>query len=69
MEPKFLETPFTIKTTRTYMRFNACEFNVTLDRPITNPILDFMNVIEVLAYRQHFSDNMIVYFNLYDSNH
>ena len=69
MEPKFLETPFTIKTQRTYARFNAREIKVTINKPITNPITDFMNVIEVLSDRQRYSDNTIVYFNLYDSNH
>ena len=68
MEPNFLETLFTVRTTRTYTRFNAREVVVTIDKPITNPITDFMNVIEVLGDRQRYSDNTIVYFNLYDSN-
>ena len=68
MEPNFLETLFTLRTTRTYTRFNAREVVVvTIDKPITNLITDFMNVIEVLG-RQCYSDNTIVYFNLYDSN-
>ena len=68
MEPNFLETLFTLRTTRTYTRFNAREVVVTIDKPITNPITDFMNVIEVLGDRQRYSNNTIVYFNLYDSN-
>jgi hypothetical protein len=61
MEPNFLETLFTVRTTRTYTRFNACEVVVTIDKPITNVITDFMNVIEVLGDRQRYSDNTIVY--------
>ena len=64
MEPKFLEIPFTVRTTRTYARFNAREVVVTIDKPITNPITDFMNVIEALGDRQRYSNNTIVYFNL-----
>ena len=68
MEPNFLETLFTVRTTRTYTRFNAREVVVTIDKPITNPITDFMNVIEVLGDGQRYSDSTIVHFNLYDSN-
>ena len=68
MEPNFLETLFTVRTTRTYTRFNAREVVVTIDKPITNPITDFMNVIEVLVDGQRYSDSTIVHFNLYDSN-
>ena len=68
MEPQFLETPFTIRTQRTYTRFNAREITVTINNPIRNPITDFMNVIEVLGNRHRDSDNTIIYFNLYDSN-
>ena len=68
MEPQFLETPFTIRTQRTFPRFNARELTVTINTPIRNPINDFINVIEVLGNRHRDSDNTIVYFNLYDSN-